>query len=483
VSAAALAATGDKPHDPAPPPPRGPLTQQQASVILEWNGPANARVGHATDYNLTVRNVSAIAVQEVMVRVRIPTGMTVVSAEPRGLSEGNVFAWELGSLLAKQEKTLQLRLQTETRGDFTPQAWVTFTGSSLAKIQVREPRLVIKAAATEHVMVGDTATITFTISNTGDGPAEQVRVHALLADALEHPRGKRVDFEVGNMAAGESRSVQVICTTRNGGDQKCDGYAEAEGGLKAQIQALVHVIMPRLDLQMVGPGLRYVDRKASYSLRLSNPGDAAATNVTVNDVLPAGFKFVSATDGGRLDPNTRTVSWFLGEVAPGQMREVKVEAVAAVLGEQRQQATAQAARGLRAETDLTTQVEGLSALVLEVTDTEDPIEVGSPMAYEVRIINNGSKTETDIHIACMIPEKMEFKGAQGPIRYRQEGNQIIFEPVSSLAPKADLQLRLNVKPMMPGDARFTLQVTSSTLQEPLLKMEATRIYSDMPNSK
>src|SRR5438067_4336218 len=55
--------------------------------------------------------------------------------------------------------------------------------------------------------------------------------------------------------------------------------------------------MPRLDLQIVGPGLKYLERKALYTLKVTNPGDAPATNVTVGDVVPDGFKVLAASDG------------------------------------------------------------------------------------------------------------------------------------------------------------------------------------------
>src|SRR5207302_1776287 len=103
---------------------------------------------------------------------------------------------------------------------------------------------------------------------------------------LEHARGNKVDFEIGNLAAGETRAVQLICGTKNGGMQKCDSSAEADGGLKAQDLAQVNVIQPRLDLQVSGPALRYLERKALYTLKITNPGDAPATNVTVGDVVP-----------------------------------------------------------------------------------------------------------------------------------------------------------------------------------------------------
>ena len=170
---------------------RGPLAHSEASVALEWHGPTMARVGHTTEYNLIVRNISTGPVQETLVRVRIPQGLSVVSTEPRSLSEGNVHAWELGTLMAKQEKTITLRLLADGRGEMTPQAWVTFTGLSVAKIQANEPRLVIKATAPEKVLVGDTATITFMVRNGGDGPAEQVHFQAMLSEGLEHPRQPR----------------------------------------------------------------------------------------------------------------------------------------------------------------------------------------------------------------------------------------------------------------------------------------------------
>ena len=65
--------------------------------------------------------------------------------------------------------------------------------------------------------------------NTGDGAAEQVKVHAILSDGLEHAAGNHVDFEIGNLAANESRNVQLICAARSGGEQKCAAWAEAEG--------------------------------------------------------------------------------------------------------------------------------------------------------------------------------------------------------------------------------------------------------------
>jgi uncharacterized repeat protein (TIGR01451 family) len=477
---------GSEEHLPEPTPTvtnDNPTGRQEPAISMEWIGPPIAKVNQPADFTLVVRNACNIPVQQVMVRVRIPNGMTVGSTEPKAVSENNVLMWELGAMMPHQEKNLMMRLVAETRGDVSPQAWVTFTGSSVMRIKVREPKLVLKAQATDHVLVGDAATIVLTVTNPGDGPAEQVKIHAKLSDGLEHGSGKNVDFSVGTLAPGESRSATLICATRGGGEQKCEGIADAEGGLTAKDQAIVAVIMPRLDLQATGPGLRYLERKAQFSFKVTNPGDAPATNVTVSDVVPAGFKFLNASDGGQHDFTTRTVSWFLGEIAPGQSKEVKLEVLAVEPGEHRQHASAQAARGLKAENDLMTRVEGLSALLTEVVDTEDPIEVGAETVYEIRVTNTGSKTETDLKLVCTIPEKEEFKAAQGPVKFHEDGKKVVFEPLPKLAPRADAIYRVTVKALAPGKVKFEVQVSSTNLVDPVIRQESTTIYSDAPEGR
>ncbi len=463
--------------------PDGPMGRQEPAVSMEWVGPAVARVGVPQDFTLALRNTANMPIQEVLVRVSLPAGMKMSSTEPKAEVENNVQVWRIGTMMPRQEKNIQMKLIAEACGDVTPKAWVTFTGMSVLHVKVREPKLLLQTTVPEKVMIGDAAAFTLTVSNPGDGSADLVKIHARLGEGLDHGRGNEVHFEIGNLAAGESRSVQLICGTRGGGAQKCECTAEADGGLTAVSIGTVNVTMPRLEVQLVGPGLRYLDRKALYTLRVTNPGDAPATNVTVGDVVPAGFKVLAASDGGRHDYNTRTVSWFLGEVGPGQTREVKFEALAIEAGEQKHKARAIGARGLVAENELTTRVEGISELLLDVLNSENPIEVGVETIYEVHVTNAGSKTETDIKVVATIPDKMEFKSAQGAVQFRQDGKTIIFEPIDKLAPRADTTLKITCKAQEPGTVRLKVQVTSTDLPEPVIKLVPTRIYSDTPEVK
>jgi uncharacterized repeat protein (TIGR01451 family) len=467
-------------HPAAQPPleqPAKPSEGMKPAISMEWIGPSQARIGRPVDYTLAVRNVCKMPLQNIGVRVQVPAEMTVTATEPKHQGEGNMLTWDLGNLASKQEGQLHLRLVGNSKGKPACRAWVTFTDTSAKTIEVTEPKLVIKADGPGKLMAGENADFTFTVTNPGDGPAEQVKIHAVLSDGLEHPRGKTVDFEIGNLVAGEARKVHLICGTKAVGEQLCEVYAEAEDDLKSSDRANLTVVMPRLNLEVIGPKLRYLDRKAVYSLQVTNPGGASATNVVVNDIIPAGFKFAAASDGGRHDFATHTVSWFLGEIGPAQTKEVKLEVVAITPGEYRHQVTAQGARSLQDAKDFLTRVEGLSAILVEVVDTDGSIEVGAVTAYEVHLTNTGSKTETDLKLVCVIPEQMQFQEAKGP-RASQQANNIIFEALPTLAPRSTAKYRITVKAVAPGDVRFKALLTSATQKEPVVEMKSTRIYDD-----
>ncbi|MCE9530904.1 MAG: DUF11 domain-containing protein [Planctomycetes bacterium] len=454
------------------------MSSTQPGVGLEWIGPTSLKVGQPADYTLVVRNTSTIPVQKVIVQVRVPTGVNIVNAEPKAENMDNVLVWELGNLLVKQERRIVMKLASPQRGDLNCQAWVTFTGTSVMRVRVREPKLAVKVTVPEKVLVGDPANVVMTISNPGDHTAEHVKITAMLAEGLESIRGNKLSYDLGTLGAGESRNVVLPCVTKSAGQQKCDVFVEGDGGLKASDTVSLNVIQPRLDLVVNGPKLRYLEKKATYTFKVTNPGDAPATNVFVTETVPTGFKFVQADAGGQHDDATNSVKWFIGELVPGQSKEVKVELLAATQGEFTHKITAHASRGMKVDQELKTAVEGLSAILMELVDVEDPVEVASDTAYEIKVTNTGTKAETDVKLVCTIPAQLKLKNIQSSQKYDVVGNEIIFQPLSRLAPRADVVYKLTLTAVAKGDARFKASLTTSSLVEPVVKIEPTKVYGD-----
>jgi len=454
------------------------MAKQEPSVSLEWLGPTALKVGTPAEYTLMVRNTCPSPVQKVVVQVRVPNTVKVGGTEPKADGAEGVLLWDMGTLMSRQEKPLKIKFASPGKGEINCQAWVTFTGSASMKVQVREPKLLIKTQAPAKVMVGDPANVILTVSNPGDYQADSVKVAVSLGDGLESARGNKASFDIGVLGAGETRTVTIPCLAKASGAQKCEAYVEGDGGLKAIDSASMSIIQPRLDLEVTGPKLRYLDRKATYAFKVTNPGDAAASNVVVTELIPAGFKFVSADAGGQHDDAARTVKWFVGEIPAGQSKELKAELMAVGTGDFSHKATATAARGIKAEKEIPTKIEGLSAMLMEVVDVDDPVEVKADTAYEIRITNTGSKFENDVKLVCTIPPQMKFKSAQGPVKYEVIGNEVVFQTVPKLAPRADATFKVIVTAAAKGDARFKATLTSGGLTEPVTKQESTRVYED-----
>jgi uncharacterized repeat protein (TIGR01451 family) len=460
-----------------------PTGRQEPGVSLEWVAPNIGRLGQPVVCHLVVKNISGNRLGQVAVRVQVPDGVTVTGTEPKALAEEHHLVWHLGNLEVRQEKHIDVQIMPETRGAITLPAFVTVTGCATARLEVREPKLEIKASAPRQAVVGDPATVVLTVSNPGDAPAENVKVRAALSDGLEHARGKFVDFDLDNLAPHESRTVLVLCAARTAGTQRCEAVASAEPKLVARDAAVIDLVSPKLEVFAAGPGLRYLDRPAVFLLRVSNSGTAVAHNVTLTDHVPAGFK-VGPTPGAQHDFVAHTVCWYLGDLQPNQTREVNLELTAINPGLNKNQVVAAAAHGLRAETEVVTHIEGLPALLMELADSDDPVEVGAGTSYQVRVTNTGTKSETNLRLVCTVPEQMKCLDARGPagIAFKVEGNQVIFQPLPKLAPRADAIYRINVHCLRPGDCRFRAQITADGLSNPVLREESTRVYGDDPES-
>jgi uncharacterized repeat protein (TIGR01451 family) len=307
----------------------------------------------------------------------------------------------------------------------------------------------------------------------------------MLPAGLEHAHGKSIEVSLGTLAAKETRVLQLVCTARGNGPTKCQVLVTGDGNLNAADEATVDVLLPKLDLAITGPKLRYIDRKATYLMKVTNPGNAPAANVVVHGEVPAGFKYHGVSAGGIYDEATRQASWVLGDLPPGQTREVALELVPMAPGDHKLTAQVTSARGLKTDAETRTVVEGLPALMIEVVDTDDPVEVGSETTYEIRVANSGTKTETNIEVICTLPEQVEFRAAKAGanMKFAVEGREVIFEPVAKLAPRADVIYRVQVRGKAPGDVRFRVRVRADGLHDPIVREESTRFYNDDTLSK
>jgi uncharacterized repeat protein (TIGR01451 family) len=233
-----------------------------------------------------------------------------------------------------------------------------------------------------------------------------------------------------------------------------------------------------LQVALTGPKRRYLERNATHSILISNPGTAAAKDVDLVAVLPRTLKFVEANNGGQFDETTHAVYWNLEELPPHETGTVKLTTLPLEAGEAKLLIKSSSKDGLKDEREEIVEIEGLAAINFQLSDLKDPIEVGAETAYEIRVTNQGSAAATNVRLAALLPPGMQPLSAEAPVRYKIEGQRVVFEPIRQLAPKADTSLTIKVKAIEAGDQRVEVQVATDEIRDPISKEESTRVYGD-----
>lgn len=451
---------------------------KQPQISVEWVKKSDINIGQECEIELVARNVGSGLASQVKLEATFPSTIRLTSVEPKPQTSTDKLQWTFDSLPAGGEKRVAIKMIPSRRGDLGTNAKVTFESQTAHVFKVEEPLLKIAIKGPKEVLLGDPASQMITISNPGTGVAHNVKLEALLTDGLEHPRGERLAIEIGSINPGDSQTVRIGLSAAKGGMQTLQVAASSSCDASAAAVEKISIIAPSLGIETTGPGLRYVGRSASYTIAVVNDGSVANNNVRVSHRVPEGFQFVSADRGGKYEPSQRTIHWFLGRMDPAQRSQVVCELTATKPGDFRHEVNVVSDAGVRAEHVLPAVVKGVASLSTEIVDLNDPVEVGSETAWEVRVKNEGSKAASNIAVACEIPEHVQLISAKGPTQAIADAKTVVFKGLPELAPGQQAIFRVHVKGLAEGTHRLRVRVTSSALDEPLLMEEATKFYLD-----
>ena len=455
----------------------GPQTPQ---VTVEWVKRGEFNVGQECLVDLIVKNAGELPVSQVAVDAVFPTNVRLTAAEPRPASATDRLTWTFDQLAPASEQKITVTLIPSVRGEIGATAQVRFTGVSAAAFAVCEPMLKISLkAANKEIMLGDPASQMISVTNPGTGTAHDVKIEAKLSEGLEHPtREDRLIIDVGAVGPGETRSYRLGLTAAKGGTQSVSVVATSNSEASSTDSIEFNVVAPSLKVAVEGPSLRYKGRNAKYIVTVTNDGSLANNNIHISQAVAEGFKFVAADHNGKFDSSVNTITWFVDRLEPGETTQVNCELRSLQIGEFAHTVQVVSETGVQADARVETRVDGIASLTMELVDLDDPVETGSETGYEIRVKNDGSKTATDVVIACELPAGMDYLSAKAPVDEVVEGRQLTFKPIDQIAPGAQVTLRLHLKVKRDGSHRLRVRLTGGELQEPLVLEEVTRAYSD-----
>jgi uncharacterized repeat protein (TIGR01451 family) len=320
--------------------------------------------------------------------------------------------------------------------------------------------------------------------------------------------GPYQDYEIGVLAPGESRTITAHSRADQGG-----ALALCTTLLYAPVlcSTTTAIVTPRLEIEKTGPATTYTGLPAEYRITVRNVGESPAENVTVEDPLPSGAQFISASDNAA-NAQSRT-TWNLGTLAAGASRTITVRMQGATAGSFQNCATA-TARNLEqpARSCATTQLTAVTGLLMIIADDRDPIQVGDNDIYTVSVTNQGSSEATNIAVEIQADPATQFVSATAPAVTRADapatqeqqasagrsgtaaagaplanpapgqpmadnaaGGNNRLQPVAKLDPGQKAVWRVTIRAGHAADSRFSARLTSDQLEKPVTKDESTRI--------
>ena len=465
--------------------------QATGNLRVDVMGPAEVAIGQTYDYQIKVSNISKnLVLEDVTVHQSRAEGFSIEKSEPKtGEGKDGQAHWTIDRLKPGESKTIKVTALSDKEGAAAGCLSVDYQPSLCLATRFVKPEIQLSKAVADRADICRPLEVRYTLKNTGSGVARGLKLSDDLPDGLMTAEGKgEVSFDVGDLAAGQSRDFRTTLNAAKPGAFSSRAVAKGEGELEARSnKPETRIVQSKLAVDITGPSTMYIDRPATYQVKVENKGDAPAVEakLTVQADRQVRVVQMSKTEPGAMTPQAsgNEMTWGLGNIEPGGHRVVSFTTTGHGTDAVEHDATAMSAcaRGgdmAKASTvtdKIETTVVTLPALLLEMVDQIDPVRVGQEEIYTIVVRNQGTGPDHDVKVVCTLPKEFTFVGGDGPTEIKADGQKVDLGTIATLAPRAKVSWTIRVKADKQGDLRNKVELTSRYLTEPLPELEPTRV--------
>jgi len=446
-------------------------------VRLDKTMPNEVGLNRSFNYTINLTNLTETTLTNIIITEELPGHFKFMSAVPTAREDGNKLVWEIASLGPKGTR------------QFTVSGMATYIDSlkhcttvitpvipACAMVQVIQPELKLTMAAPGEALLCDMIPVRFVVTNAGTGSVQNVKIVETLPAGLRTTDGKgELIFDAGTLLAGQSRQFSAELRATATGKYVSKAVANSTTGLSVESAPITTSVgLPVLGISKTGPEEQYIGRPIAYEIKVTNKSDVSAKNTVMEETIPDGVTSVQATAGAKLAGSK--LIWEFGTLDPGATRDVRISYIPTKAGILVNSASATAYCAAAVNASMRTSVTGISALLMEVVDVEDPVRVGSYATYVIRVENQGSATATNVRVAAVLEDNVRYISSAGSTAGAKEGQTVRFFPLGTLAPKATAAWRVVVEAATAGDVRFKVVMQADQLTRPVEETESTHLY-------
>ena len=377
----------------------------------------NPNFGDEVTYTVNITNVGKSNAVNVAVRDVLGEGLELISAD------GGVYnpitrtiTWTV-NLNSGETKSFKVVAKVIGYGNVTNSLVV---GNKTSAVDVDVPEIIpSKDADNKYPNFGDSIDYTITVNNIGKADAKHVVVVDRLDNGLKYvssshngvyDEASHTVTWVVDIAAGSSLDLTVTAVA--------DEYGVltnivSVGDKSASVDVNVPEIIPNKTADIENPNF---GDNVTYTVTVTNDGNADAKAVVVRDVLGKDLKFVSATGTYTFDEATNTITWTV-DVDAGKTETFTVVATVINYG------------NVTNSLVVGNKTFNKNVTVPEITpdktvDKENP-NFGDNLTYTVTVKNEGNGNANDVIIVDALGKGLEYVSSTG--NYDNKTNTITWK--------------------------------------------------------
>lgn len=413
-----------------------------------------------------------------------------------------------GPLPGTPDAAASLSSQTDVKAPPGPLPATEFPGT--APRTGGRGRVTIEKVAPTTAYIGQPLVYTIKVRNVGNGPAQQVVVEDVLPEGVAmqgstlqaEMTGRKLAWKMGTMSAGEERKISVkvvpgkagaigsaatvkfVADQRNAGADQRYASTDETAVTTPAVDQMTSRTSPRsnpesgsaIQLEMQNPPKIAVGQNFELQFRMTNRSDQPARNLLVVSTLPLGVWDRTY--------KVQNLEYPVATLAAGESRDMPLELMANRPGPAicRTKVMDSSGRVLFSQ-EFSFEVEagstasaaqGRPSLGVEVVPPSGPVQLGGRAAYEIRLVNRGTAPVRQGIVRLTVPEELRLVDA-GPLTYRQEGADLVFDPIPSLEVGQQAVVKAEFVAQAAGDTYLKVQTTASHLKRPLSREEGLTI--------
>jgi uncharacterized repeat protein (TIGR01451 family) len=286
-------------------------------------------------------------------------------------------------------------------------------------------QIVLQKMAPPEIQVGRPAVLRTIVRNSGTAPAAEVEVHdqvprgtRLLGTSPQAAQGRNGElvWSLGTLKPGSETTVEMQIMPTDEGEVG----SVASVRFQAIATARSVVTRPKLAVETTGPQRVLAGEDALLTFTVSNPGSGVATGVKLVEHVPAALKYPA-----QQVPADRELDYNVGDLKPGESRQLKLPLKAIQAGTINNVITVKADANLQAEHRFSFDV--LSAKLDVAMNGPKHRYLEREATYQLCLANRGTAPAKEIELVAYLPPGLKFVSANKTGRYDAAARAVFWQ--------------------------------------------------------